>query len=150
MFILSWALFLTASYLRPRTEADLSYIAAAIEVLSGLLCLLQSPWQLQVCLLLVFVINRASSKHHRHLAPLTQQKVVTLDVQAEAVEATPWIPVNSPTQGLPQAQLEPVAEHTVASLSVQQGSQPAPKASRQDMATIVYKYRGISYQKPAS
>ncbi len=60
MFILPVLLFFVASYIRIRTVAQLSYLAGAIELTSGLLSLLISPLPIQICILicLFFTHNR--------------------------------------------------------------------------------------------
>jgi hypothetical protein len=50
MFIVPLSLFLITTYLRPRTKAELSYLIATIECLSGLWCLLFAPVQIQLSL----------------------------------------------------------------------------------------------------
>lgn len=61
MFIVPLSLFLISTYLRPRTQAELSYLITAVECLSGLWCLLFAPFQIQLSLVGLFLLLNTGS-----------------------------------------------------------------------------------------
>lgn len=96
MFILPLSLCLLASYVRFKTIAELSYLATAIELTSGLLCVLTAPFQVQVCILLyLFVAHnrrlRTSLAGNQPLWPThtslscTEPDLLTLDIPSQTV-----------------------------------------------------------------
>lgn len=103
MFIVPFTLFVITTYLRPRTQAELSYLIAAIEYLSGIWCLLFAPLTIQLLLIGLFLIRNATQllsiikpqKDEDSLAT-SSSFIHTIDIDASIVQDT------KVTQSLPQ------------------------------------------------
>lgn len=123
MFIVPLSLYVMATYLRPRTQTELSYLITAIECLSGLWCLLFGPVQLQL-LLIGFCLTRntktvSSLLNIAHRSRSSVRDLSDLSTQTIDVEAHP----------VPQAQLEPTQLHSESRLTPLTHSPASPKHS---------------------
>ncbi len=152
MFIFPLLLFLLACYVRMRTVSELSYLAGAIELSSGCLCLLTSPFQIQLC-----VVGCLFFTHNRYLlASLTRSPGIgeyvslqlirttppstTIDVQAQNPEIQGIITANTPSQ------LTQSPTHLEQKMT--QGCHDSLQSPLSVIPTYTrYTYRGVTYLK---
>ena len=94
MFIIPLCLFLISTYLRPKTQAELSYLITAVECLSGLWCVLFAPFQVQIPLVGFLLIRNRKAIRSILLRPqeeegyldLSDQSTPTIDIEATSIE----------------------------------------------------------------
>ena len=94
MFIIPLCLFLISTYLRPRTQAELSFLITAVECLSGLWCVLFAPFQIQIPLVgFLLIRNRKTirsiwlgSPEEESYLDLSDQSTPTIDIEATPIE----------------------------------------------------------------
>ena len=143
MFLVPLSLFMVTTYLRPRTEAELSYLITAIECLSGLWCLLFAPLAIQLTLIgLVLIRNArqfstmlsASKPSSPSFQDLSDTSTPTIDIEAQPIvqSCLPESPkASTPLPSSPQTdtaalatsaavlETSPVNDHGVASAPIQ-------------------------------
>ena len=164
MFIVPLSLFLLATYIRPRTHAELSYLITAIECLSGLWCLLFAPFQIQLSLVgLLLIQNREGLKSLLNRDPdsnggyldLSNTSNPAIDIDAQSLEPShpkpnkalashpqPSFTVisTSPSPEISELTTPEIPTNTIANVAEHQSllsapSETSPRESEDDIAT---------------